>query len=318
MTTLYQRSTQDKEWLSMYDHPELVQVKTIEADGYKTSYLEAGKADAPPLVLAHGGNFELGTASDRWYPTILPLAKHFRVFAVDELGSGGTDAPRNLADLGDVQVRAQHVLNFVEALNVGPVHLMGQSQGAWIVAYVALKRPDLARKVVLVDSASLALPAGGVGGPNIGQNFADSYLPGTMVRRNLEVTPDGIRDFYSTMVYDQSMLSDPFVERALALGRKWAPIWHKPWREFWADGGKRNRDQYIVDGRHLGESARNLVKPLIIWGNNSVKGISNGVDFYRSIPDAQFHVFDKANHFLWLDQWKEFNSLVTWFLSRPE
>jgi hypothetical protein len=26
------------------------------------------------------------------------------------------------------------------------------------------------------------------------------------------------------------------------------------------------------------------------------------------MPDAQLHVFDKANHFVWLDQWRDFNS----------
>ncbi len=28
------------------------------------------------------------------------------------------------------------------------------------------------------------------------------------------------------------------------------------------------------------------------------------------------HKFYKTNHFLWLDQWKEFNSLVTWFFTK--
>jgi 2-hydroxy-6-oxonona-2,4-dienedioate hydrolase len=314
MGSLYERSTQDREWLSIFDHPSLAPRRSLVVDGYRTSYIESGKQEAPPVVLIHGGNFQIGAAADRWYPTILPLARSFRVFAVDELGGGDTDPPRNLQDLGDVQVRAAHVLKFVEALDVGPVHLVGQSQGAWIAAYVALKRPDLVRRLVLVDSASLALPDGGMGGPGIATNFATSFLPGTMVNDKLEATAQSVREYFGTMVYDRSMLSDEWVSRLVVLAHKWLPIWEQPWRQFWADGGARNRQQYIVDGVHLGEQVHKLVRPLVIWGKNSVKGIDNGVAFYKRIPDAQFHIFDRANHFLWLDQWKDFNGLVTWYL----
>ncbi|MGO7133570.1 alpha/beta fold hydrolase [Rhizobium leguminosarum] len=305
--------------MSMYDHPNLVQSKYVVADNYRTHYLEAGSAKNKPLVLVHGGHFETGMGVDRWYPTILPLAKRFHVFAPDELGGGGTDAPRNLNDIGQLRVRADHILSFIEALPLGPVHLVGQSQGSWIVAYIALKRPDLVDRLVLVDSASLALEAGGMGSNNLDPKFANSYLPGTMVKPHLVATKESIRDGVAPMVYDQSMLSDPFLERLVPLAEKWLPIWREPWREFWADGGKRNREQYEIDGQHISAFVQNLPSPpLIIWGKNSAKGLDTGIELYKRIPDAQFHIFDKANHFLWLDQWRDFNSLVSWFLSKPE
>jgi len=104
---------------------------------------------------------------------------------------------------------------------------------------------------------------------------------------------------------------------AVPLALKWMPIWKDPWPRFWSDGGKRNRDQYLINGIHISELIHSLNSPpLIIWGKNSVKGIENGVSLYQRIPDAQFHVFDKANHFVWLDQWRDFNSLATWYLAR--
>lgn len=317
MSSLYEQSVRDPEWESIYDHPDRAIERVSVADGYRTSYIEAGSKDAPPLLLIHGGNFQIGMASDRWYPTILPLSRKFHVFAVDELGGGGTDAPRDLADIGDVTVRARHVLAFLESLNVGPCHLVGQSQGAWIAAYIALKRPDLVRELVLVDTASLALPAGGVGGANISGQFEKSFVPGTMVKENLQPNAESVRYYLSPMVHDASMISEAFLQRTVPLAAKWLPVWDQPWRAFWADGGVRNREQYLVDGIHLGELVHTIDRrPLVIWGNNSAKGIENGLGFYRRIPGAQLHVFDKANHFLWLDQWKEFNSLVSWFLSR--
>jgi len=135
-------------WESIYDHPGRVQSKYIVAGGYRTHYLEAGDPAARPVVLIHGANFEFGMGIDRWYPTILPLSSAFRVIAVDELGGGGTDPPARLDDIGDLRVRADHVLSFIEAMRISPAHLIGQSQGAWIATYIALTRPDLVDRLI--------------------------------------------------------------------------------------------------------------------------------------------------------------------------
>jgi 2-hydroxy-6-oxonona-2,4-dienedioate hydrolase len=304
-------------WESIYDHPARVQSKYIVAGGYRTHYLEAGDLAGRPVVLIHGANFEFGMGVDRWYPTILPLSRAFRVIAVDELGGGGTDPPARLDDIGDVRVRADHVLAFIETMRISPVHLIGQSQGAWIAAYVALTRPALVDRLILVDSASLALPAGGMGASNIAPRFSDDFYPGTMVRKTLGTTRESLRAAVSSMVFDQSMLSDDFIDRLIPLALKWIPIWKEPWPRFWADGGRRNSQQYLLDGVHISELVHSLASPpLIIWGKNSVKGLENGMRLYQRIPDAQLHVFDKANHFVWLDQWRDFNSLAAWYLAR--
>lgn len=304
-------------WDTIYDHPDKVQSKYTVVDGYRTHYLTCGPEHGKPLVLVHGGNFQTGLASERWFPNIVPLGNHFRVFAADQLGGGQTDAPRDIRDLGHVRVRADHILAFIEALNLGPVHLLGQSQGSWIATYIALKRPDLVDRLILVDTASVALPAGGMGGPNIASKFTEASLPGTMVRKHIDPTAEGIREWLVAYTYDVSILPDAFLERSAELARKWLPIWDEPWRQFWADGGARNKEQYLVDGTHISELVHTLPQgPLIIWGKNSVKGLDNGVSLFKRIPDAQFHVFDKADHLLWIDQWADFNSLSTWFLTR--
>ena len=139
---------------TLFNSPDKWESKYITADGYNTHYIEAGKNNPEPLILVHGGANEIGMGNYRWYPNIIPLGEHFHVHAVDELGHGYTDPPRNLEDLGHVRVRAEHVISFIEALDVGPVNLAGQSQGGWIVAYITIKRPELVKKLVLIDSGS--------------------------------------------------------------------------------------------------------------------------------------------------------------------
>lgn len=98
----------------------------------------------------------LGAGLYRGWPTVLPLAEKLHVFALDELGHGFTDPPRDIADLGHVRLRAEHVIRFIEEQGPGPINLCGQSQGGWIVTYITITYPDLVKKLVLVDSGNIA------------------------------------------------------------------------------------------------------------------------------------------------------------------
>jgi len=50
----------------------------------------------------------------------------------------------------------EDVASFVRALNVGKVHLVGNSGGGRVVGYVALKYPELVRSVVMGDPSIIA------------------------------------------------------------------------------------------------------------------------------------------------------------------
>ena len=36
------------------------------------------------------------------------------------------------------------------------------------------------------------------------------------------------------------------------------------------------------------------------------------------MPTAQMHILDKASHFCWWDQVRDFNDLVQWFVTKGE
>ena len=141
---------------TLFNSPDKFESKFATADGYRTHYVEAGKDNPESLLLVHGGGIDIGMDLYRWYPVVLPLAEKFHVYAIDELGHGETDPPRDTADLWRPTVRAEHVISFIEAMDLGPVNLVGQSTGGWIVTYITIKRPDLVKKLVLIDSGSTA------------------------------------------------------------------------------------------------------------------------------------------------------------------
>ena len=112
----------------------------IDVDGVKTHYVEAGQG--APFVLIHGGGAS-SSGEVNYYDVIGPLRKKFHVIAPDIVGFGYT-APRGAQDYSG-KAQGDHLVRFIEALDVGPVYLNGNSHGGYLVQYAALERPDLPR-----------------------------------------------------------------------------------------------------------------------------------------------------------------------------
>lgn len=127
----------------------------VDAAGVRTHYLEAGQGR--PLVLVHGG----GAGADSWgnWRDCIPVfAKHFRVLAVDMVGFGKTDKPSPDVYDYDQPGRNRHLQAFIEAMGLEKVCLIGNSMGGAASIGVALSRPDLIDRLVLMGSAGLPIP----------------------------------------------------------------------------------------------------------------------------------------------------------------
>src|SRR3954468_16980760 len=77
------------------------------------------------------------------------LAERFRAYAADRRGHGkspDTDAPFHYDEMAD------ETIAFLEDVVGGPAHLIGWSDGGIVALLVALKRPDLVRRQILVGA----------------------------------------------------------------------------------------------------------------------------------------------------------------------
>jgi pimeloyl-ACP methyl ester carboxylesterase len=116
------------------------------SNGVDYAYRTTGAADGTPLVtLQHfRGNL------DNWDPALIDaLARGRRVVTFDNRGvaaSGGT-TPSTVAQM------ALDAIDFIDALDVGEVDLLGFSIGSFVAQEIALVRPSTVRKVVLASSA---------------------------------------------------------------------------------------------------------------------------------------------------------------------
>jgi pimeloyl-ACP methyl ester carboxylesterase len=114
-----------------------VQLRTV-----RTWYDEHGTGE--PLLLLHPG----GADARAWAPNVPALAEHFRVFTPERRGHGRTpdvEGPISYAAM------TSDTIAFVESVIGGATHVAGCSAGATLALLLALRRPDLVRRLVLIS-----------------------------------------------------------------------------------------------------------------------------------------------------------------------
>jgi pimeloyl-ACP methyl ester carboxylesterase len=149
----------------------------VTVNGVRTWYTTHG--DGEPLVLLHGGFSD----SRDFGPNLATLAG-FKIHLVDRRGHGRTpdvDGPVT------IDLLTADVIAFIEE-QTGPTHLLGYSAGGVVAAAVAIQRPDLVRKLVLMSTATC--PDGWLFTPQ-----EDGEMPAQIVDAYAEVSPDGREHF---------------------------------------------------------------------------------------------------------------------------
>jgi pimeloyl-ACP methyl ester carboxylesterase len=117
----------------------------VEIDGHSTWVEQRGNGNAPVLVL-HGGLSDGEILLDAWEPS---LGATHSLTAFDRRGHGrtaDTDAPFHYDDM------ATETIAVLESVVGEPAHLVGWSDGGIVAMAVALRRPDLVRRLVLIGT----------------------------------------------------------------------------------------------------------------------------------------------------------------------
>ena len=117
----------------------------VDVDGVHVRYREAGKKDAPVVVLIHG----FGASSDSWLPVIPALASTHRVIAIDLKGFGWSSRPE-----GDYSPAAQAKLvwRVLDKLGVVEASLVGHSWGTSVVMSMMVAQPARVPRIALYSA----------------------------------------------------------------------------------------------------------------------------------------------------------------------
>lgn len=120
----------------------------VSVAGHRIHCLVAG--EGPPLILVHG----VAMRAEDWAPYFRALSRDHRVYAIDLLGYGDSDKPRD--SLYTVGVQTDIVRGVVDVLGVKQADVVGVSMGGWISLQLAATHPERVRRLVLISSAGLA------------------------------------------------------------------------------------------------------------------------------------------------------------------
>jgi pimeloyl-ACP methyl ester carboxylesterase len=177
----------------------------VVADGIRTHYSWAG-ATGPVVVLLHGGG--PGSSGEvGWRLAIPALADAgFRVYAPDQITMGLTDAREHAWPLNGHQSLVDHIDAFVDALDLGPVHLAGNSQGAYVGLKFALDHPEKVGSIFLIGSATIA-GALGIDWPDRETN------PGLNALKTYDYTREGMQRFMESVVNDPGKIPAEIVTK---------------------------------------------------------------------------------------------------------
>lgn len=222
------------------------ETRFVDATNARFAYRRFGSTSGVPLVLA----LRFRGTMDHWDPAFLDrLAAERDVIIFDNIGHGKTDgtAPTTMDAL------AGGLVEFVEALGLTEIDLLGWSLGGIVVQAVTLQRPALVRRLVVAGSS----PGGGVPGmpqadPKIWQvatkpvndddDFLYLFFPETDHARDLGVQ--------SLRRLDARALSDDHVPVSLATMQAQLAVIGSTGSSLWDRLGEVTIPVLVANGAH--------------------------------------------------------------------
>jgi len=271
-------------------NPELgKRVRLARSD---TNYHDQGQGR--PVILIHGSGPGV-TAWANWRLNIGPLSRRARVLAPDMVGFGYTDAIGTVSYDLDTWVR--QVVEFIDALSLGPVDLIGNSFGGAVSFAVAARHPELVRRLVLMGSVGTSFPL------TPGLDAVWGYTPSI----------ENMKKLLDIFAYDRSLVSDELAEL-----RYRASIREGVQERFAKMFSPGPRQQYIEALATPEAELRKLPhETLIIHGReDKVIPLENSLAVAGMIPRAQLHVYPHCGHWTQIEWAADFNQLVGTFLER--
>jgi pimeloyl-ACP methyl ester carboxylesterase len=241
----------------------------VEVDGCRTHLRRGGAGE--PLLFLHGASGA---------PAILPfmekLAQRFDVLVPQHPGYGLSAEPEWLENIHDA---AYFYLDFLKALNLSRVTVVGSSMGGWIAMEMAVRDTARIKSLVLVSPAGIAAP---------GVQPADIFL----------LQPDElVRSLFFDQKLAQARLAQPedidisLKNRHATARLAWEPRLHDPFLPKWL---------HRID-----------VPVTIVWGRQDrILPVGFVDEFRRLLPKAQIHVLENCGHLPHAERADEFVDIV--------
>lgn len=258
--------------------------------GVRLSYVERGSG-AETVVFSHSYLVD----HRHFEPQIATLEKRFRVLAYDHRDHGGSE--RMMAPYGMEDIYEDGV-GFVETVCGGPVHWIGLSTGGFVGVRLGIRRPDLLRSLILMDTTAEAEPP----------LRRAKYAAMLAVLRWIGFQP--LMGEVMKALFGPAFLRDP--ERAAE-------------RELWKQRIMANdRDALVRFGRAIfhrdgvhGEAARIGTPTAVVVGSDDrARPPAEARRLAEAIPGARLDVIPRGGHLCTVEEPDAVNAVLSRFLDK--
>ena len=188
--------------------PEL---KSVFINGDSIHYIDKGQGD--PIVLVHGSLGDYRT----WSVQMESFSKNHRVFAYSRRHAFPNKQIMDSAADYSVNAHASDLVEFIKALNLGTVHLVGHSYGAYTALVTTMEHPELVRSLTLGEPPVFSLIQHIPGSDTVINNFMAAVAPAGDAFKNKD-PEKAVSIFITAVMGDSSYFSKlPQRERELLL-----------------------------------------------------------------------------------------------------
>lgn len=269
------------------NNPEIGNI--IDVKGINTNVHDLGSGF--PLLLIHGSGPGV-TAWANWRLVMPELANTRRVIALDMLGFGYTERPKDQSYTMDRWV--QHTVDLLDTLEIEQADLVGNSFGGALALALTIRHPQRVRRLVLMGS--------------VGVPF--TITPGLDAVWGYQPSLETMRRLLDIFAYDRSLVNDELAkmryEASIRPGfhESFAAMFPAP-RQRWVDAMASSE----ADIRALPHET------LIVHGReDEVIPLQTSLTLAQWINKSQLHVFGRCGHWTQIEHSQRFINLVSGFL----
>jgi pimeloyl-ACP methyl ester carboxylesterase len=261
----------------------------IEVNGAELFYDEAGSG-SETIVFAHSLLFSCRMFDEQ----ISALKDRYRCITFDFRGQGESQVTSNGYDMDSLY---EDAVELIERLNCAPCHFVGFSMGGFIAIRLAVRRPDLIKSLILIDTSAEPEPK---------KNLRKYQLLNLIARR---VGPWAVARHVMPIMFSQKFLRDP--ER-VEQRRKWR-------QQLVANdriGVTRAVTGVITRQGVYDQLDKIKIPTLIIVGENDVATPPEMSERMQTrIPDARLVIISAAGHMTPIEQPGAMNAVLEEFLN---
>lgn len=256
--------------------------RTLTVAGVKVFFYDSGQPSKQNFMLLHG----LGDEADSWRKVFGLLAGQGRVIVPDLPGFGRSGHPKRAYRL---DFFSDTVSGLMDALQIPQAVVVGNSMGGAVALRVALRRPDLVTRLVLVD------------GPPVRTKINQAQLMFLLPFRGEQMYTAfrGSQDaaYNSLKPYYANLEALPAEDQAFLRERVWDRVWSDDQRRAYFSTYRWMALEGLLGNPRPSELGSIKAPTRIVWGERDfVIPLESGKLLQSWIPGSTLHVIPGAGH----------------------